>query len=73
MIQISKEAIKEFNANELKSELAKQGLTGKGKKEVLVKCQTIQEESDKPLSESLVKGLVPPDRSQSGLQVFKEN
>lgn len=73
MIQISKEAIKEFNANELKSELAKQGLTGKGKKEVLVKCQTIQEESDKSLSESLVKGLVPPDRSQSGLQVFKEN
>ena len=32
MIQISKEAIKEFNTNELKSELAKQGLTGKWKK-----------------------------------------
>lgn len=73
MIQIPKEAIKEFNANELKSELEKQGLTGKGKKEVLVKWRTIHEESDKPLSERLVKGLVPQDRSQSGLQVFKEN
>ena len=52
MNQLSAEAIKKFNVNELKSELAKRGLTVQGEKEEFFKRLTdaIQEDiSDKQL------------------------
>ena len=58
MNHLSVEAIKNFNVNELKSELAKRGLAVQGKKEELFKRLTdaIQEDnSDKQLSISLIK------------------
>ena len=58
MNQLPTEAIKKFNVNELKSELAKQGLAVQGKKEELFKRLTdaIQDDnSHKQLSTSLIK------------------
>ena len=58
MNQLPTEAIKKFNVNELKSELAKQGLAVQGKKEELFKRLTdaIQDDnSNKQLSTSLIK------------------
>ena len=58
MNKLSVEAIKKFNVNELKSELAKRGLAVQGKKGEHLKRLTdaIQEDnSDKRLSISLIK------------------
>ena len=58
MNQLSVEAIKNFNVNELKSELAKRGLAVQGKKEELFKRLTdamSEDNSDKQLSISLIK------------------
>ena len=58
MNRLSVEAIKKFNVNELKSELAKRGLTLQGKKEELCKRltdATQEDSSDKQLSISLIK------------------
>ena len=58
MNKLSVEAVKKFNVNELKSEIAKKSLALQGKKEELFKRLTdaIQEDnSDKQLSISLIK------------------
>ena len=58
MNKLSVEAVKKFNVNELKSEIAKKSLAVQGKKEELFKRLTdaIQEDnSDKQLSISLIK------------------
>ena len=60
MNQLSVEAIKKINVNELKSELAKRGLAVQGKKEEIFERLTdaIPEgNSDKKLSISLIKEI----------------
>ena len=60
MNQLSVEAIKKINVNELKSELAKRGLAVQGKKEEIFErlTDTIPEgNSDKKLSISLIKEI----------------
>ena len=60
MNQLSAQAIKKFNGNELKSELAKRGLAVQGKKEELCNrlADAIQEgNSDKQLPIGLIKQI----------------
>ena len=79
MNQLSVEAIKNFNVNELKSELAKRGLAVQGKKEELFKRLTdaIQEDnSDKQLSVSLIKEIflnMFQEQNQKTLEILKKH
>ena len=79
MNQLSVEAIKNFNVNELKSELAKRGLAVQGKKEELFKRLTdaIQEDnSDKQLSVSLIKEIflnMFQEQNQKTLKILKKH
>ena len=79
MNKLSVEAVKKFNVNELKSEIAKKSLAVQGKKEELFKRLTdaIQEDnSDKQLSISLIKEIflnMFQEQNQKTLEILKKH
>ena len=79
MNQLSQEAMKKFNVNELESELVKRGLAVQGKKEELYKRLTdaIQEDnSDKQLSISLIKEIFSnmfQEQNKKTLEILKKH